>query len=267
MDLGIKGRTALITGGSRGIGQQCALDLADAGVNCIIVARGKPAIDETVAKVKAKGVRAIGISADLLDLDSYQRIYDQAKAELAAPDIAIYNVDPSPPGMWSEITEEQLVTAYHSVAICYSRMLRVVLPHMQQQKWGRVVTIGSGTAKQLVRSGLNFGYALANATRVGAAGLMKTAAWEVAGDGITINNIGTGYIDTQSNRDWTQARADENGMSFDAFRANMVAHTPAGRPGTPEEMSALAVFLCSQGAAYITGETILCDGGMSNSIL
>src|SRR3546814_6408373 len=83
-------------------------------------------------------------------------------------------------------------------------MLRVVLPHMQAQRWGRVVTIGSGTAKQLVRSGLNFGYVLANTTRVSAAALAKTVAGEVADQGITINTIGTGYIDTESNSSWPQ---------------------------------------------------------------
>src|SRR3546814_13124642 len=86
MDLGIAGRTALVLGGSKGIGRQIALDFADAGANVVVVARGKEAIDRTVADVREKGVKAIGISADLLDLESYQKIQDQAVAELAAPD-------------------------------------------------------------------------------------------------------------------------------------------------------------------------------------
>lgn len=267
MDLGIKGRTALVLGGSKGIGRQIALDLAHAGANVIVVARGQAAIDDTVAAIRASGGTAIGISADLLDLDSYGRIHDRAGAELGAPDIAIYNLDPPPPGTFADVDETMLAQAYHSVVLCYARMLRVVLPHMQQQGWGRIVTIGSGTAKQIVRSGLNFGYVLANSTRVAAAALAKTVAGEVAAQGITINTIGTGYIDTESNRTWTRAQAEAAGMSFDAFRANMVQHIPAARAGQPQEMAALCLFLCSQAAGYTTGETILCDGGMTNSIL
>ncbi len=267
MDLGIAGRTALVLGGSKGIGRQIALDLADASANAIVVARGQQAIDETVEAVRAKGAKAVGISADLLDLASYQMIQDRAVAELAAPDIAIYNLDPPPPGTFADVDEEMLAQAYHSVVLCYARMLRVVLPHMQQQRWGRIVTIGSGTAKQLVRSGLNFGYVLANSTRVAAAALAKTVAGEVAAQGITINTIGTGYIDTESNRAWTREQAAAAAMSFDDFRSNMVQHIPAARAGQPEEMAALCLFLCSQAAGYTTGETILCDGGMTNSIL
>src|SRR3546814_9412588 len=114
MDLGIAGRTALVLGGSKGIGRQIALDFADAGANVVVVARGKEAIDRTVADVREKGVKAIGISADLLDLESYQKIQDQAVAELAAPDIAIYNLDPPPPGTFADVTEEMLAQAYHS---------------------------------------------------------------------------------------------------------------------------------------------------------
>src|SRR3546814_1564506 len=94
-----------------------------------------------------KGVKAIGMSADLLDLESYQKIQDQAVAELAAPDIAIYNLDPPPPGTFADVTEEMLAQAYHSVVLCYAWMLRVVLPHMQAQRWGREIGRASCRAR------------------------------------------------------------------------------------------------------------------------
>lgn len=267
MDLGISGRTALVLGGSKGIGRQITRDFADAGTNVIVVARGQAAIDEAVAEARAKGVRAIGISADLNDLSTYQAVQDRAKAELAEPDIAVYNRDTPPPGSFHDTTEEMLVEAFHLVAVCFARMLRVVLPHMEQQRWGRIVTIGSGTAKQLVRTGLNFDYYLANATRIAAATLSKTVADEVAANGVTINTIGTGYIDTESNRAWTRRNAELSGLTFDSFRENLVAHVPVRRVGQPRDMSALCLFLCSQAAGYTTGETILCDGGLSMNIL
>src|SRR3546814_18667096 len=114
MDLGIAGRTALVLGGSKGIGRQIALDFADAGANVVVVARGKEAIDRTVADVREKGVKAIGISADLLDLESYQKIQDQAVAERAAPDIAISNLEPPPTGTFAHVTEETFPTDNHT---------------------------------------------------------------------------------------------------------------------------------------------------------
>src|SRR3546814_19926804 len=113
-------------------------------------------------------------------------------------------------------------------------MLRVVLPHMQAQRWGRVVTIGSGTAKQLVRSGLNFGYVLAKTTRVSAAALAKTVAGEVADQGITNHTIGPGYIDPDSNLSWKHEQAEAH-RSFDDFRGNMVQPIPDGREAPTQE--------------------------------
>lgn len=267
MDLGIKGRTALVLGGSKGIGRATCRELAAAGVNIAVVARGQQAIDETVAEVQAMGVRAIGISADLFKLDSYETVVNRCTEALGGPDIAIYNMDPPPPGTFADVTDEQLAQAYHIVVLCYSRMLRLVLPHMQKQGWGRVVTIGSGSAKQLVRSSLNFGYVLANTTRVAAAALAKTVAAEVAGSGVTINTIGTGLIESGQSSAWIHERALEHGIDDETFAAGMVSHIPMGRKGKPEEMAALCAYLCSARASYTTGETILCDGGMTNSIL
>lgn len=267
MDLGIANRTALVLGGSKGIGRQIVSDFADAGTNLIVVARGQAAIDEAVDDARARGVRAIGISADLNELSCYAEIQAQAKAELAEPDIAIYNRDTPPPGRFVDVDEDMLTAAYHLVAVCFSRMARTVLPHMEAQGWGRIVTIGSGIAKQLVRDNLNFGYALSNATRVGAAALSKTIADEVASKGITVNTIGTGYIDTQNNRDWTAENAAAAGMDFDAFRNNLIDHIPVRRAGTVQDMSALCLFLSSNLSGFVTGETILCDGGQSMNIL
>jgi 3-oxoacyl-[acyl-carrier protein] reductase len=267
MDLGIKGRTALVLGGSKGIGLATCRELAQAGVNIAIVARTQANIDAAVAEMQGLGVKAIGISADLFDIKSYEKVLAACTSGLGAPDIAIYNLDPPPPGSFADVDEAMLEDAFRIVVLNYSRMLRLVLPHMRSQKWGRVVTIGSGAAKALVRSSLNFGYVLANSTRVAAAALAKTVAAEVAADGVTINTIGTGLIASGQSSAWIHARAAESGISDADFAAGMVSHIPAGRQGAPEEMAALAVYLCSARASYTTGETILCDGGMTNSIL
>jgi 3-oxoacyl-[acyl-carrier protein] reductase len=267
MDFGIAGRNALVLGGSKGIGRATCRELAAAGVNVAVVARGQQAIDDTVAELKEMGVRAIGISADLWTLKNYEAVVAKCIAELGAPDIAVYNMDPPPPGGFGDVDEDALAHAYQIVVLCYSKMLRLVLPHMQEQRWGRVVTIGSGAAKQLVRSSLNFGYVLANVTRVAASALAKTVAAEVAPYGITINTIGTGLIESGQSTGWIHERAQEHGISDEEFAAGLVSHIPMGRKGKPEEMASLAAYLCSERASYTTGETILCDGGMTNSIL
>ena len=267
MDLGIANKVALVLGGSKGIGRAIAIELAQAGAKVVVVARGQQAIDETVAQVKMLGGEAMGISADLLDLSSYESVVDQCIASFGSPDIAVYNMDAPPPGQFDDVDEQMLADAYHMVVLCYSRMLRHVLPTMKQKQWGRIVTIGSGTSKQLVRSSLNFGYTLANATRGAASSLAKTVAAEVAPFGITINTIGTGFIDTEQSRRWSEDRAVENAIDTDAFVAGMVSHIPVGRRGTVDEMAALCAYLCSQRASFTTGETILCDGGMTNCIV
>ena len=267
MDLGIQGRIALVLGGSKGIGRAISRELALAGVHVAIVARTQANIDEAVAEMQGLGVQAVGIAADLFDIASYERVVAACTAKLGAPDIAIYNLDPPPPGGFDDVNEGMLAEAYRIVVLNYSRLLRLVLPHMREQKWGRVVTVGSGTAKQLVRSSLNFGYILANTTRVAAAALAKTVAAEVAADGVTINTIGTGLIASGQSSAWIHARAQEMGISDAEFAGGMVAHIPVGRQGQPAEMAALAAYLCSARASYTTGETILCDGGMTNSIL
>lgn len=267
MQLGIAGRTALVLGGSKGIGRQIVRDFAREGADVIVVARGQGPIDDAVAEARLLGVKAIGISADLHDLSCYAEIQARSKAELAEPDIAIYNRDTPPPGRFADVDETMLADAYHLVAVCFARMVRTVLPHMEAQRWGRIVTIGSGTAKQLVRDNLNFGYALANATRVGASALAKTIADEVAGKGITVNTIGTGYIDTENNRAWTRENAAVAGLAYGDFRDNLIRHIPVGRAGTVEDMSSLCLFLSSELSGFVTGETILCDGGQSMNII
>jgi 3-oxoacyl-[acyl-carrier protein] reductase len=267
MDLGIKGKVALVTGGSKGIGRAVSLELAAAGAKVAVVARERTAIDSVTAAIAEQGGTAIGISTDLSKLESYDAVVAETTERLAAPDIAVFNMETPAPGSFAELDEAAFAYAFHIVVLCYARMVRCVLPHMKAQRWGRIVTVGSGAAKQLIRGNLNFAYALTNTTRVAAAGLMKTISTDVASYGITVNGIGTGAIETGYSTAWFNARAQEAGLETNAFMAGFTSHIPAGRLGQPVEMAALCAYLCSARASYTTGETILCDGGMTNSIL
>jgi 3-oxoacyl-[acyl-carrier protein] reductase len=267
MDLGIRGKVALVTGGSRGIGRAISRELARNGCAVCVVARKQGAIDEAVELIRSEGGTAIGLSADLSRLESYDEVVARTREAFGDPDIAVFNMETPAPGPFEDLTEADFSYAYHIVVLCYMRMVKAVLPAMRRQRWGRIVTVGSGAAKQPIRGSMNFAYALANTTRLAAVGLTKTIAAEVAPDGVTLNTIATGTIDTELSREWFAARAAEQGVDTQEFMGRICRMIPVGRSGRPEEMAGLCAYLCSDIAAYTTGETILCDGGMFNSVV
>ncbi len=267
MDLGIGGKVALVTGGSKGIGREISQELAREGCRVVVVARQQEAIDETLALIKAAGGTAIGISADLSVLENYDRAVAETTRVFGAPDIAIFNMETPAPGNFNDLTEADFAYAFNVVVLCYLRMVRLVLPHMRAQKWGRIVTIGSGAAKQPVRSDMGFDYHLANTTRVSALALSKTIAIDVASDGITVNTVGTGYIETTNAVAWLSARAKEDGVTVEDFYKNFMRFIPTGRAGSVQEMAGVCLFLCSDRASYTTGEIIMCDGGIVNTMI
>jgi 3-oxoacyl-[acyl-carrier protein] reductase len=267
MDLGIAGKVALITGGSRGIGRAISKELASEGCAVAIVARNQASIAEAVDEVRAAGGRAVGISADLSALENIDRVVTETSARLGPPDIGIFNPITPKHGAFLTLTEEDFAYAFHTLVLCFMRFVRSTTPHMREKRWGRIVTIGAACAKQPMRGQLNFAYALANTTRLAAVSLCKTASNELAPFGITVNTIATGAIDTGMAREFFGQRAQDAGLSTEQFMQALMGQVPVGRIGTPEEMAGLCAYLCSERAAYTTGETILCDGGLINSTL
>jgi 3-oxoacyl-[acyl-carrier protein] reductase len=267
MNLGIAGKVALVTGGSRGIGLAVSKELAAEGCAVAIVARTQAWIDEAVAEIRRAGGHAIGISADLSVLENFDRVVAETRAELGAPDIAIFNPITPKPGAFLGLAEADFAHTYHTLVLCFMRFVHLVVPGMREKHWGRIVTIGAACVKQPMRGQINFAYALGNTNRLAAVSLCKTASAELAPFGITVNTIATGPIDTAMAREFFNARAGDVGLSGEQFMQALTAQVPVGRIGTPEEMAGLCAFLCSQRAGYTTGETILCDGGLANSTM
>jgi 3-oxoacyl-[acyl-carrier protein] reductase len=267
MDLGIRGKIALVTGGSRGIGREISQELAREGCKVVVVARRQDSIDETLALIKKDGGTAMGISADLSVMDNYDKVVAEATRTFGAPDIAIWSLESPGAGHYMNLTEADFAHAYHMTSLCYLRMCKVVLPAMRAKKWGRIVTIGSGAAKQPVRAAFGFDYHLANATRSAALVLAKSIATDVAKDGVTVNTIGVGLISTDNQKEWFTARAKESGVTYEQFLNTFMQFIPAGRIGHVREMSAVCLFLCSDRASYITGEIVTADGGIFNTII
>ncbi|MGE0776362.1 MAG: SDR family oxidoreductase [Sphingomonadaceae bacterium] len=267
MDLGIAGKTALVGGGSKGIGLGIARELAMAGCRIAVVARSQVPIDEAVAELRAMGAEAMGFAHDLSRIENFDPAIAEVNRKFGSPDIGIFNPPTPDPGAYLTLTEADFERSFHEVVLCFGRFARLLIPDMRERGWGRFVTVGSTIVRQPVRGQYNFDYAVANTSRLSAVSLCKTISAEVAPFGITVNTIGTGCIVTETAHDYYRARAAEAGLTFEDMIANLNRIVPVGREGTVEEMGALSAYLCSARAGYTTGETIICDGGMSNSPL
>lgn len=263
MDLGIKGKVALVTGGTHGMGRVVAERLGENGARVVVVARGRQGLDDTVAAIAAKGGQAVGVSADLTDLASYDYIAEQAKVAYDAPDIAIFTPSAPPPGGFDAFDDDAYDEAYTNIVKAFRHFAGAIIPAMKERRWGRIVTIGSGAAKSPARAAvLNFDYILANTVRPAGLGLSRSLADELGPSGITVNTVAPGFIDTgEAYAAFFQKCADDAGIAYASFMEDFLRRIPANRFGRPEEVGSLVAFLCSQDAGYITGQYIVADGG------
>lgn len=263
MDYGIKGKVALVVGGSKGMGFEAATMLADEGCPVALVARTKTDIDAAVAQIHQKGGTAIGISADATDRSDVERAVRAVRDELGPPLIVIGQTKFQVPGDFADITDPgPYLESFATYTMSQFYLLHAVLDGMVEAGWGRFVHIGSATAKEPTGS---IHHAVANATRPSTIGLLKTVADEYARYGITVNTVAPGWIVTQNAIDYLENNV---GLTTDGERRNFMlnqARVPAGRMGQADEIASLIVYLCSQQAGYITGAWIEVDGGLHRS--
>lgn len=253
MDLGISGKIALVTGASKGIGFAVASGLAAEGVKVALSARNEDSLAEAVEKVRAAGGDCYGFPADVSDEGQIDSLFARVQEELGDPQILVVNSGGPPGGKASGLSEEQWSVAFDLTLMSAVRTSRAALPAMRQAGWGRIINITSLTVKQPVLT-----LTLSNAFRAAVTGYAKTLSGEVAAEGITVNNVGPGYTETE--------RLEEL-FTDDSARDRLLSSIPAGRFGTPEEIASVAVYLASRQAAYITGQTITPDGGATLGLL
>jgi 3-oxoacyl-[acyl-carrier protein] reductase len=263
VDLGIAGKVALVSGGSKGMGRATAEELAREGCRVVVTARGKEAVDETVEAIRAEGGTAIGVPGDFTNKDEIERIVATAKDELGPVEIAVFNVYGPTHGTYDDVTDAALQGAYNDMVMALHWMTQSVLPDMKAANWGRLVTINSVSSKEVHRELPLF---TANLTRVAAVSFNKTLSAEVGKHGITVNTMGTGGFLTDRYRSYMQQRAEEAGIAYDEFEAMRRDDVPVGRIGYAEEMSAAIAFLCSTRASFITGQFIVVDGGLVRTL-
>jgi 3-oxoacyl-[acyl-carrier protein] reductase len=260
VDLGISGRVAFVSGGSMGMGRTTAELFAEEGCRVIVAAlpRHKESIDETVEAIRSAGGQAVGVSGDLTQRDDVESCIAAATAAFGPPDIAVANVDGPPPGLFFDVTDEAFGLAMNQMMMSVVYLCRAVVPEMRKRKWGRIVALNSVGAKEPPRE---LAHVLVNPSRAAVVALNKSLSNEFAGDGITVNTIGTGFIGTDRMYRGFQAQADAKGSTLEQVVGDIEATIPANRVGKPSEIAATVAFLCSEGAGYINGELIAVDGG------
>ena len=254
MDLGIRGRVALVTGASSGIGEAIALALAAEGVSLAVAARRRDKLESVVDRAKLAGATdARHFEVDLNDSAAIARMLKGVKDTLGNPDILVLNGGGPKPGVFSSLTLDDWDVGYRNVLRSMLEITKSVLPGMTANNWGRIVALTSSSVKQPIPN-----LTLSNAFRTALVSALKTLSIEVAKDGITVNSIATGRVDTDRLR---QLYPDDTAMS-----AAAKTDVPIGRVATPAEFAPTVAFLCSEPARYITGQTIAIDGGLIKAL-
>lgn len=262
MDFGLQGKTALVFGGSKGLGRGCAEALAAEGVNVALVARGAETVREAAGQIAARyGVATAGHAADSSDAAAVAAVIEAVAQRFGGIDILVNNTGGPPPSGVVGLDPEIWLAQFQAMVASIVRITDQVLPGMRARGWGRVLTIASTTVLEPVAA-----LGLSNTLRSALVGWSKTLAGEVARDGITANLLLPGHIATDRVAFLDAAAAQRRGSDVETVQKEKLTAIPAGRYGTPAEFGAVAAFLASQQAAYVTGSMIRIDGGAVRSV-
>ena len=254
MDLGIKGRNAIVCASSKGLGKACALALAKEGVNVLICGRNEQPLQEAADEIRAVASGTVRtVVADVTGEAGRQALLD----ECPTPDILVNNAGGPPPGDFRDWGQKDWFDAVNANMYSAIDMIRRCLDGMTERRFGRIVNITSVAVKMPVTT-----LGLSNGARAGLTGFISGIARDPAQHNVTINNLLPGYIATDRMWAVVDDAAAKSGQDVEAFRAGMFSRIGAKRPGDPDEFGAVCAFLCSEQAAYITAQNILVDGGL-----
>jgi len=263
LDLGIRGKVALVSASSRGLGRAIAEELAAEGANLVVCARGEDALSKTADEIrKRSGVEVVHVAADVSEPAGLERVTSTALEKFGRVDILVTNSGGPPSGPFESLRAEMWDSAVRLLLTSAVGLARAVLPGMKERRWGRILNVTSIAVKQPIE-----GLMLSNSLRAAVTGFARSLANEVAPFNVTVNNLMPGYTRTDRVEELARASAERSGGSAKDTFAKWEKEIPMGRLGEPREFAALAAFLASERASYITGSSIAVDGGWIRSLL
>ena len=258
MDLGLKNKVAIVAASSQGIGKATAEAFAAEGCKVAMCARNKAALAAAAEKIRKQySAEVLDLALDVTDANAVRGFVEAVVAKFGAADICVTNAGGPPAkeflaasiGDWRKAVDANFMSTVY--------FAREVIPHMQRKRWGRIITITSITTKQPVPD-----LVLSNAVRAAVVGLVKSLANEFGKDGILVNNVGPGFATTDRLKELGKSRAAASGKPETEIFESWAADTPVRRLGDPREVADTIVWLASERASYITGQTVLVDGGL-----
>lgn len=263
MDLGLKGRVAIVAAASQGLGRAVAEEFAREGCHVAICARTAAHLERAAAEIgKANGCEVFQRDLDVTDAEEVRRFVEAVEKKFGRVDICVTNAGGPPARKFLDITIEEWRTAVELTLMSSVYFAREVLPRMRRNRWGRLITITSVSVKQPID-----GLLLSNSIRAGVAGLAKTLANEFGADEITVNNVCPGYTLTDRLDELAEKQARVAGVMREDIFKDWSSQIPIGRLARPEELAALVAFLASERASSINGTTIAVDGGWVKGLL
>ena len=263
MDLELAGKVAIVGGGSKGLGRACAQALAEEGASVALCSRSKPDLERAADDIRrATGRDVLAFAGDLDHAETIRDLVAATVDRFGRLDVLVNNSGGPPLARAHNATEEQWTTAVQRSLLFFARMCREALPHLKRSGHGRIINILAATVYNPIPN-----LALSGVTRLGVVAFAKSLADEVGRDGILVNNVCPGSIMTERMLSNVTSRARELGISVDDALAQRASETAVGRVGKPEELAYLVAFLASSRSSYITGTTMLVDGGLVRSVI
>lgn len=262
MNFGLEEKTVLVLASSSGLGKAIAGEFLKEGASVVITGRDEGRLAAAAADLEGStGRKPLYRPCDITDPLELKNLVAFASASSGGVDVLVNNAGGPPAGTFESFDDDVWVRAFELTLLSYVRAIREVLPSMKEKGWGRIVNSTSSSVREVLENLL-----LSNTFRLGVVGLTKTLSAEFAPYGVLVNAIGPGRFDTERIRQLDRALADRKGLPVEEVSAASLAKIPLGRYGDPAEYGRLAVFLGSEANTYITGQTVLADGGMVRAV-
>ncbi|HET7658717.1 MAG TPA: SDR family oxidoreductase [Bacillales bacterium] len=263
MDLGLKGKSVVITAASKGLGKATAKQFAFEGAHVLISSRNEEELKKTVQEIQSEtGNGSVAYAVcDITKSEDIERMVEKAVQLYGTVDVLVNNAGGPPGGGFDKIQDEDWQKAFELNLLSFVRNIRCVLPHMRENGGGRIINFASSSIKQPIDNLI-----LSNTFRAGITGLSKSLSQELGNDKILINTIGPGRIATDRVRQLDEAKAERLNKTVDQVKQESEQSIPIGRYGKPDEFARVVVFLCSEANTYLTGQSLLVDGGMVKAL-